>query len=265
MNSDLYDSRTVDTPTLRIETDRMPSAPDPLRLPQDVLRPVRGHHAFEACVEQLATAIRLGVYPHGTLLPSERELAERLAVSRATLREAIAALRAAGLVETTRGRGGGTVVRRRPTRRRAAARAAIKGRHQDLLDSLRFRRVVEPGAAALAAERDLDKETTLLLENCLAAVSAASEGPEHRQLDSRLHLAIAAASASPRLMQAVTQVQAELDEMLHAIPVLDRNIAHSDRQHARIVKAILAGKPVQARRAMEDHCDDTAALLRGLL
>ncbi|MGZ8690918.1 MAG: GntR family transcriptional regulator, partial [Aeromicrobium sp.] len=49
-----------------------------------MLRPVRGHHAFEACVEQLATAIRLGVHEHGSMLPPERELAERMAVSRAT-------------------------------------------------------------------------------------------------------------------------------------------------------------------------------------
>src|SRR4051812_43106929 len=84
------------------------------RLPEAVLRPVRGHHAFEACVEQLATAIRLGVYPRGTTLPAERDLAERLHVSRATLREAMAALRQAGLVETTRGRGGGTVVTLKP-------------------------------------------------------------------------------------------------------------------------------------------------------
>src|SRR6476469_8892406 len=90
-----------------------------------VLRPVRGHHAFEGCVEQLATAIRLGVYPVGSLLPPERELAERLAVSRATLREAIAALRQAGLVETRRGRGGGTVVTRRP-----ALQARISQRQQ---------------------------------------------------------------------------------------------------------------------------------------
>ena len=44
-------------------------------LPEAVLRPVRGHHAFESCVEQLATTIRLGVYPLGSTLPSERELA----------------------------------------------------------------------------------------------------------------------------------------------------------------------------------------------
>ena len=61
------------------------------RLPEAVLRPVRGHHAFEACVEQLATAIRLGVYPRGTTLPAERDLAVMLGVSRPTLREAIAA------------------------------------------------------------------------------------------------------------------------------------------------------------------------------
>jgi GntR family transcriptional repressor for pyruvate dehydrogenase complex len=243
----------------------MPPAPEALRLPQAVLRPVRGHHAFEACVEQLATAIRLGVYPPETLLPAERELADQLGVSRATLREAIAALRAAGLVETTRGRGGGTVVRRRPARRKSAARAAIRGRHADLLDSLHFRGIVEPGAAALAAERGLDHATRRLLEDSLAAVSAAPAGPEHRQCDSRLHLAIAAASGSRRTMSAVTQVQAELDEMLQAIPVLPPNIAHSTAQHKPIETAILAGNATRAARVMTDHCVDTAALLRGLL
>jgi len=172
----------------------MPPASDALLLRRAVLRPVRGHHAFEACVEQLATAIKLGVYPHGSLLPSERELSEQMGVSRATLREAIAALRAARLVETTRGRGGGTMVRKAPVRRKSTARAAIRGRHEDLLDSLQFRSIVEPGAAALAAGRDLDQATRRLLEESLAAVSDAPAGSEHRQCDSRLHLAIAAAS-----------------------------------------------------------------------
>jgi len=101
----------------------MTAVPEP-GLPEAVLRPVRGHHAFEACVEQLATAIRLGVYPRGTTLPSERVLSARLGISRATLREAMAALREAGLVETRRGRGGGTVVTLRP--RSPSARAAAK-------------------------------------------------------------------------------------------------------------------------------------------
>ncbi len=122
-----------------------------------VLRPVRGHHAFEGCVEQLATAIRLGVYPVGSLLPPERELAERLAVSRATLREAIAALRQAGLVETRRGRGGGSTVTSQARGRLPGGLAKISAATKsEWLDALEFRRVVEPGAAHMAASHDLD-------------------------------------------------------------------------------------------------------------
>lgn len=235
-------------------------------LPAAVLRPVRGHHAFEACVEQLGTAIRLGVYPRGTTLPSERDLAELLGVSRATLREAMVALRQAGLVETTRGRTGGTVVTLKPSTPsgRAAARLTDKKR-QDWLDSLDYRRIVEPGAAALAASRELDDVRRQQLQTALDEVNAAEKPAAHRQADSRFHLTIAALTESARTIEAVTSVQSTLHEMLLAIPVLGTNIAHSDRQHARVVAAILAGKPDRARRVMEEHCDDTAALLRGLV
>src|SRR3954451_2752413 len=89
-------------------------APDPA-LPEAVLRPVRGHHAFEACVEQLATLIRLGVYPRGSVLPAERERAARLAVAWAAQRDAEAARRLRDVGQPTRGRGGGTVVTMRPS------------------------------------------------------------------------------------------------------------------------------------------------------
>jgi DNA-binding FadR family transcriptional regulator len=236
------------------------------RLPEAVLRPVRGHHAFEACVEQLATAIRLGVYPLGSTLPAERELAARLAVSRATLREAMAALRQAGLVETHRGRGGGTVVTLKP--RTPSARAAARvdsAQRLAWLDALEFRRVVEPGAAYLAARTDLPGVRRDQLERALADVVAARRPAAHRQADSRFHLTIASLADSPRLIEAVTSVQATLHEMLLAIPVLDTNIAHSDRQHAALVRAIVAGDAERARKVMEEHCDDTAALLRGLV
>jgi GntR family transcriptional repressor for pyruvate dehydrogenase complex len=231
-----------------------------------VLRPVRGHHAFEACVEQVATAIRLGVYPLGTTLPPERELSDRLEVSRATVREAIAALRAAGLVETRRGRGGGTVVTMKPQGPSArTAGVTTAAQRADWLDALDFRRIVEPGAAALAASADLDEPARATLEAAHLAVSKATSRARHRQADSRFHLTVATLSGSSRLVEAVTAVQATLHEMLLAIPVLATNIAHSDRQHAAIVRAVLAGNPTRARRAMENHCDDTAALLRGLI
>ncbi|MFC4784977.1 FadR/GntR family transcriptional regulator [Nocardioides sp. MAHUQ-72] len=235
-------------------------------LTEAVLRPVRGRHAFEACVEQLATTIRLGVYPLGSTLPSERELAARLNVSRATLREAMAALRQAGLVETRRGRGGGTVVTLKP--RTPSARAAARTspeRRREWLDALDFRRIVEPGAAHLAARVHLTEGARTQLEDALEAVAAARRPAQHRQADSRFHLTVAALTGSPRVVEAVTSVQATMHEMLLAIPVLEANIAHSDRQHAALVRAILAGRADRARTVMEEHCDDTAALLRGLV
>jgi len=244
------------------------------RLSDAVLGRVRGHHAFEGCVEQLATAIRLGVFPRGSLLPPERDLADRLGVSRATLREAIAALREADMVTTTRGRGGGTVVAYEPVSpayARAdadAAGAQLAGRREALLDCLTFRRVVEPGACGTAASRTLSASERMLLTTALHEVdqALARSGPAaHRQADSRLHLALASVTGSERIIRAVTDVQGCVHELLQLIPVLPVNIEHSTAQHHAIVDAVLAGKPGRARQAMERHCDDTAALLRGLL
>lgn len=236
------------------------------RLGAVVIRPVRGHHAFEGCVEQLATAIRLGVYRTGSTLPPEREMADRMGVSRATLREAIAALREAGMVRTRRGRGGGTVVSYEPPLPgRGGLAGGLAGRREPLLDCLVFRRIVEPGACWTAASRDLSAAERMLLTTSLTAVDQAPDPAAHRQADSRLHLALATVSGSTKTVAAVTEVQADLHDMLQAIPVLQRNIDHSNAQHRTIVSAVLVGNAVRARRAMEQHCDDTAALLRGLL
>ena len=66
-------------------------------------------------------------------------------------------------------------------------------------------------------------------------------------------------------IEAVTEVQVRPARHAPAIPVLEANLEHSNRQHRAIVQAILGGEPTKARRTMEQHCDDTAALLRGLL
>ena len=121
------------------------------------------------------------------------------------------------------------------------------------------------GAAALAASRDLTADQRAWLVSSRVEVEQAGDVAEHRRADSRLHRAIAALSGSDLLVAAVTQVQAVLHEMLTAIPVLAPNIAHSNRQHHLVVGAILAGDSIAARAAMEEHCDATSALLRGLL
>jgi DNA-binding FadR family transcriptional regulator len=56
-----------------------------------------------------------------------------------------------------------------------------------------------------------------------------------------------------------------LNDLLNAIPVLQRNIDHTAAQHTAIVTAILAGDPAAAQRAIAEHVDGTAALLRGFL
>jgi GntR family transcriptional repressor for pyruvate dehydrogenase complex len=243
--------------------------PQPLgltALPDAVLRPASGN-AFEHAVEQLARAIRLGVLPDGEQLPPERELAERLGLGRNTLRDAIAALRESGLVTTRRGRGGGTWVTYDGAVHAATweRRAAPVRSGAAMVDALTFRRVVEPGAAWLAASQPLAGDQRAWLADSLRAVDEAADDAAHRVADSRLHLAIATLSGSPMLVDAVTRAQAALHDMLTAIPVLSRNIEHSNTQHHDIVAAILQGDPERARAVMEEHCDATSALLRGLI
>ena len=238
-------------------------------------RPVRGGNAFEITVARLAQAIRLGMVTVGERLPPERELAEQLRVSRVTLREAIGALREAGYLESRRGRSGGTfVVRAGPPAHGADgadgggpppdAGALAREMGEQLHDALDFRRVLEPGAAALAAARPLSAAQRARLVGCLTA-SRDRDPTTRRVNDSRLHLSIAVASGSESVAAAVADVQLRLDQLLAAIPVIRRNLDHSDVQHTRIVDAILAGDPHVARSTMEEHCDGTAELLRGLL
>src|SRR3954462_1007227 len=88
-----------------------------------VYSPVPVRNAFEVTVERLAQSIRLGGLVGGERLPPEREVAETRGLSRAPLGEAIGARRSAGLIESRRGRGGGTfVVSPRASRARTARR-----------------------------------------------------------------------------------------------------------------------------------------------
>jgi DNA-binding FadR family transcriptional regulator len=228
-----------------------------------VFRAVRTGNAFEETVERLLEGVKLGVYAPGDRLPPERELTRRLGVSRITLREALRELAAAGYVETKRGRFGGTFIIRQPEPMvpdEITARDMASG----LDDALTFRRVVETGAADMAARASLSRQQRESLAECLAGMSdAGSFG--YRQADTRLHLAIADAAGSPLLTASVVEARVRLVDLLNAIPMLERNLEHADVQHTAIVRAILAGDPEKARRTMEEHVAGTAALLRGFL
>ncbi|MEV4916993.1 FCD domain-containing protein [Streptomyces tirandamycinicus] len=228
-----------------------------------VLRPVRGGNGFEEALEQILQVVRLGLVPGGERLPAERELAERMGISRVTLREVLKVLQEEGLVESRRGRYGGTFVRHRPhaegedeLRRRIAA--------VDVEDTLRFREVLEVGAAGLCAAHGLSDEGAGRLRTALTATHDAPLGA-YRRCDTLFHLTLAELSGSPTLTTQYAAVRAAVNDLLDCIPLLVRNLEHSQQQHVALVDAVLAGDADTAREVMREHCEGTAALLRGFL
>jgi DNA-binding FadR family transcriptional regulator len=237
-----------------------------------LLRPVRARNAFEETVERLLTAIRLGLVGPGERFPAEREFATQLGVSRITLREAIRELQTAGYVESRRGRRGGTFVTSEPAApSRGEARRIAREQSGGLEDALTFRLAVETGAAQTLAQLiggqlpggEPGQARDVLVER-LADVNAAAPR-DYRRLDTLFHLAIAELTGSSLLADAAADARTRLNDFLNAIPILQHNIDHTAAQHAAIAAAILAGDPEAARRAVTEHLDGTAALLRGFL
>ncbi|WP_059008517.1 FadR/GntR family transcriptional regulator [Streptomyces specialis] len=234
--------------------------------PAGVLRPVRSGNGFEEALRQLLRVLRLGLVPEGGRLPAERELAPMLGVSRVTLREVLRVLQDEGLVESRRGRYGGTFVRRRPVPARGGAGAELRRRIAgvDLEDTLRLREVLDVGAAGLCAADGLGPAAARRLRAALAATGEAPPA-EYRRADTLLHLTLAELSGSPSLAAQYAAVRATLNDLLDCLPLLVRNLEHSQAQHAALVRAVLAGDADGAREAMREHCAGTAALLRGFL
>lgn len=237
------------------------SAPDPPPASEALLRPVRLGNAFEDTVGRLLETIRLGLLEPGESLPPERELAARLGVSRDTVREAIRSLSDAGYLVSRRGRYGGTFLAEDLP---APSPDGIRFSRNDIDDALRLREILEVGAARMSAGRTLTAAERETLWTRLADVRAASL-EDYRRLDSRLHLAIAEAAGSPSLVPLVAENRMRLNELLDQIPLLARNIAHSNEQHEAIVMAILAGDAEGAAAVMTAHIWGSAALLHGFL
>lgn len=231
-----------------------------IRLPGESAAP---RNPFEETLSFLVARIRAGELQTGARLPPERDLSEELSISRSTLRSVIRALQQAGYVHTRRGRSGGSFVVWTQADATVEEAWSVDMKHR-LLDMLRFRSVLEPGGAALAARRKLTPEQRGRLDQLLTA--ATTEGPEFRNRDAELHGYIAQLSGCRALEEGVANIQLMLNQsLLRVVPVMGPAVAHSHQQHARIVDAILQSDAERARRVMEDHVGATAELMRGFL
>ena len=232
-----------------------------LTTPADVFAPVESHTAFEETLERLGTAIKLGLLEPGARLPAERELCARLGVSRSTLRGALSALVQSGHLRAVRGRGGGTFVADElpPPLEASPRRLAVWREACDM------RLAVEVGVALVAAERATDEALDALDALVVAINGRLEDFAAYRQADVRLHVGLAEATGSARLVTAMTEAQGEMTGLIAHIAHPPEVLASSNAQHARVLAAIRARDGARAAAEMAEHLRGTEQVLTGLL
>jgi GntR family transcriptional repressor for pyruvate dehydrogenase complex len=204
----------------------------------------------DAVTRRLTKAIRLGLLLDGERLPAESQLAAQLGVSTVTLREALATLRTMGLVETRRGRGGGSFVRA-PSEHpadRLERPLRLLSLHE-LRDIGDHRTAIAGTAARLAAERALPGDVTTLREHAERLRGAAAL-TDRRRADARLHIEIAATAQSPRLTREEMDLWSEIGDLVW-LPQQD--VASACEEHDLLIDAIEARAPERARQIAERH------------
>jgi DNA-binding FadR family transcriptional regulator len=211
----------------------------------------------------LMRKIQEGGFVLGTKLPTENALAQRFGVSRTVIREAIASLKAEGVVETRQGSGafvcrprGDTTFHIDPLTRESVFK---------LLQLIEVRRGLEAEIAALAAVRRDDRQLAGIRQTLVAIDQAVAAGGTGVDQDVRFHLAIADATGNPYW---TTLVEMFAQQLRAAMAVTRANEARRadfvqavGLEHERIVAAIAAGDAVAARAAATGHMERAAERL----
>jgi DNA-binding FadR family transcriptional regulator len=202
---------------------------------------------------QIETAILMGILTEGDRLPTESVLASELGISPITLRQSLAALRTKGLIETSRGRSGGSVIRRQieltDTQLQHKLRETSTEALRDLGD---LGAAIASMSARLAAGRD-DPQNVEHLQGLVQLHRDTVDDRARRRMDSRFHVAISIAAQSSRLTSAALQLEAELMTLWWGVPVLPGSEDSLVEQHLAIVEAIRARDGDAAARAAEHH------------
>lgn len=202
---------------------------------------------FHSVAEQISGLIEEGVFPPGTRLPGERELAERFSVSRVTIREAEIALQAIGRIEIKTG-SGVYVCEEQPKG---------NGHLPDVsaFELTEARSLIEAEAAALAA-KVISDETLEKLDELILAMASKDEDIS-LAADRDFHATIAQASGNGAMVHTIEtlwRMREELPAVKHCYEaVCEEDTEMRAKEHQDILDALKARNPEAARRAMREH------------
>lgn len=227
--------------------------------PPAALRPLASPSLAHALVERLSAEIVSGRLAPGARLPTELELIATTGVSRTVVREAIAALRAEGLVVTRQGAGAFVAEgSRRPFRIEAADLSSLP----EVLAVMELRTGIEVEAAGLAAERAGAAEMRAIAAAYAAIGAAIERGEAAIKEDFAFHRAIALATANPqfaRFLEFLGRFIIPRQTIRVASGPAER-IAYLrafQNEHHAILKAIRAKSVRAARAAMRKHLSNS--------
>ncbi len=188
---------------------------------------------------------------HGEFrLPPERILAQELQVSRTTLREALRSLSDNGVIAPRQG--SGWYIREDSAPVADGLAVHFRFREMSLAQLIEARNIIEPPIAGLAAERRTGADLAELERIYAGMLEAAADLDRFEQLDQEFHRGLGEASQNPFFVVAVQPLLTLLREK--RIGVLHRRgVEASNREHARVLKAIQDADPEAARTAMRAH------------
>lgn len=231
------------------------------------LQAVASTRLYRMIADQIAARIKAGDFPAGGRLPAERELAEQLQVSRASVREALIALEIEGYVDVRVGTGVFVCPPREDGKYQDAAQPAaadsVEATDIGPFDLLETRLLIEPECAALAAQ----KASPAQISAIRAAHDAMSLTESPSVHDRAFHSAIGAACGNAALAAAISHIWhlSTLSPVFHRLEehfVTTKVWIEAQKEHERILAAIADRDPIRARHAMHDHLVGILARLR---
>ena len=220
--------------------------------------------AIEGSTEQVVSHVRhlieRGALRPGDRLPAERDLAAHVGVSRPTVRAGLRALAAIGVVQSRHG--SGTYIPDGPPSLGTDALSFLAALHGFTREEMyEARRILEVGAAGLAAERATPDQIATLAEEVASLFAAMSDAQVFLVHDINFHRAVAAASGNPIVASLMEMVSALYYERRRdtATRASDRDMRDAAEMHRRIYQAIRSHDADEARRAMHTHLMQASA------